>query len=174
MLLDSNGAPVTLFEVQDLSREAQRLQHCGFSGPVPTSWTEGLNVDQVDRTALTRELQRVILITEHNSEVNASNHTPPLWKEDWQRIPLNGGKSQESFLHECIERVVAAYWEVVSTMVLNGRNDRDITAECQDWIQTGLPSVDIRWIPLWIGPLPGHWLGSGRLALSSNLLKENS
>ena len=31
--------------------------------------------------------------------------------------------------------------------------------------------MDIGWIPLWIGPLPGHWLGSGRLALSFYPLK---
>ena len=72
-----------------------------------------------------------------------AHHTPPLREEDWQRIPLNGGKSQEPFLRECIERVVAAYWEVVSTMVSNGRDDRDMTpAECQAWIQTGLARAD--------------------------------
>ena len=58
-----------------------------------------------------REPQGLILVTEHNAEVNAgftvlrgSNHTPPLREEDWQRIPLNGGVSQEPFLRECIER----------------------------------------------------------------------
>ena len=73
VLLDSDCVPVTLFEVEDLWREAQRLQHCGFPGPVPTSsWAGGLNVDQVDQTALTdREPEGVILVTEHNAEVNA-------------------------------------------------------------------------------------------------------
>ena len=130
-------------------------------------------VDQVDRTALTdREPQGVILVTEHNAEVNAgftvlrgSNHTPPLREEDWQRIPLNGGKSQEPFLRECIERVVAAYWEVVSTMVSNGRDDRDMTpAECQAWIQTGLAlapfsghrmDTSLDWAVAW--SLVGEW-----------------
>ena len=37
VLLDSDCVPVTLFEVEDLWREAQRLQHSGFPGPVPTS-----------------------------------------------------------------------------------------------------------------------------------------
>ena len=36
VLLDSDCVPVTLFEVEDLWQEAQRLQHCGFPGPVPT------------------------------------------------------------------------------------------------------------------------------------------
>ena len=126
-----------------------------FPGPVPTSsWAGGLNLDQVDQTALTdREPQGVILVTKHNAEANAgftvlrgSNHTPPLREEDWQRIPLNGGVSQEPFLRECIERVVAAYWEVVSTMVSNGRDDRDMTpAECQAWIQTGVGSGTLLW-----------------------------
>ena len=127
-----------------------------------SSWAGGLNLDQVDQTALTdREPQGVILVTEHNAEVNAgftvlrgSNHTPPLREEDWQRIPLNGGVSQEPFLRECIERVVAAYWEVVSTMVSNGRDDRDMTpAECQAWIQTGLA----------LAPFCGHRMDTSRL-----------
>ena len=186
VLLDSDCVPVTLFEVEDLWREAQRLQHSGFPGPVPTnSWAGGLNLDQVDQTALTdREPQGVILVTEHNAEVNAgftvlrgSNHIPPLREEDWRRIPLNGGVSQEPVLHEYIERVVAAYWEVVSTMVSNGRDDRDMTpAECQAWIQTGLalaPFCGHRMDTSLIGPLPGHWWGSGRLGLSFCPLKEN-
>ena len=42
--------------------------------------------------------QGVILVTEHNAEVNAgfavlreSNHAPPLLEEDWQSIPLGSG-----------------------------------------------------------------------------------
>ena len=43
VLLDSDCVPVTLFEVEDLWREAQRLQHSGFPGPVPTSsWAGGI------------------------------------------------------------------------------------------------------------------------------------
>ena len=113
MLLDSDCVPVTLFEVEDLWREAQRLQHSGFPG---------------------------------------------------RRIPLNG-VSQEPVLHEYIERVVAAYWEVVSTMVSNGRDDRDMTpAECQAWIQTGLAlapfcghrmDTSLDWAVAW--SLVGEW-----------------
>ena len=46
--------------------------------------------------------QGVILVTEHNAEVNAgfavlrgSNHAPPLLEEDWQSIPLGSGESQD-------------------------------------------------------------------------------
>ena len=109
MLLDSDCVPVTLFEVEDLWQEAQRLQHCGLPGPVPTSsWAGGLNSDQVDQTALPKpKPQGVILVTEHNAEVNAgfavlrgSNHAPPLLEEDWQRIPLHSGVSQEPVIGE--------------------------------------------------------------------------
>ena len=51
VLLDSDCVPVTLFEVEDLWQEAQRLQHSGFPGPVPTSsCAGGLNLDQVDQS----------------------------------------------------------------------------------------------------------------------------
>ena len=101
VLLDSDRVPVTLFEVEDLWREALRLQQSGFPGPVPTSrWAGGVNSDQVDQMALPdRKLQSVVLVTEHNAEVNAgfavlrgSNHAPLLREEDWQRIPLKVGE----------------------------------------------------------------------------------
>ena len=174
VLLDSDCVPVTLFEVEDLWREALRLQHSGFPGPVPTSsWAGGVNSDQVDQMALPdRKPQGVILVTEHNAEVNAgfavlrgSNHAPPLREEDWQRIPLKVGESHEPVLREYREKLVATYWEVVSTMVSNGRDDRDMTpAECQAWIQTGLAlapfcghmmDTSLDWAVAW--SLIGEW-----------------
>ena len=51
VLLDSDCVPVTLFEVEDLWQEAQRLQHSGFPGLVPTSsCAGGLNLDPTDQT----------------------------------------------------------------------------------------------------------------------------
>ena len=45
----SDCIPVTLLEVEDLWQEAQRLQHSGFPGPVPTSsCAGGLNLDRTD------------------------------------------------------------------------------------------------------------------------------
>ena len=62
-----------------------------------------------------------------------------LVEEDWQRIPLNSGESHEPVMCEHREKLVAEYWKVVSTMVSNGRDDRDMTlSECQAWILTGL------------------------------------
>ena len=44
----------------------------------------------------------MILVTEHNAEVNAgfvvlrgSNHAPPLLEADWQSIPLGPGDMQD-------------------------------------------------------------------------------
>ena len=56
-----------------LSRFLKLKQHCGFPGPVPTSsWAGGLNSDQVDQTTLPKpKPEGVILVTEHNAEVNA-------------------------------------------------------------------------------------------------------
>ena len=126
VLLDSDCVPVTLFEVEDLWQEAQRLQHSGFPGPVPTSsCAGGLNLDQTDQTPppkLPKE-QGVILVTEHNAGVNAgfvvlrgSNHAPPLLEADWQSIPLGPGDMQDLAIGNNRQRLVSAYWQLVSTM----------------------------------------------------------
>ena len=127
VLLDSDCVPVTLFEVEDLWQEAQRLQHSGFPGPVPTSsCAGGLNLDQADQTPPPKspKEQGVILVTEHNAEVNAgfvvlrgSNHAPPLLEADWQSIPLGPGDMQDQAISKYRQRLVSAYWQLVSTMM---------------------------------------------------------
>ena len=175
VLLDSDCVPVTLFEVEDLWQEAQRLQHSGFPGPVPTSsCAGGLNLDQADQTPppkLPKE-QGVILVTEHNAEVNAgfvvlrgSNHAPPLLEADWQSIPLGPGDMQDLAIGKYRQRLVSAYWQLVSTMVSHERDDRDMTpTECQAWIQTGLAltpfcghimNTSLEWAVAW--SLVGEW-----------------
>ena len=175
VLLDSDCVPVTLFEVEDLWQEAQRLQHCGFPGPVPTSsCAGGLNLDQADQSPLPKspKEQGVILVTEHNAEVNAgfvvlrgSNHAPPLLEADWQSIPLGPGDLQELAIGKYQQRLVSAYWQLVSTMVSHGRDDRNMTpTECQAWIQTGLAltpfcghvmNTSLEWAVAW--SLVGEW-----------------
>ena len=174
VLLDSDCVPVTLFEVEDLWQEAQRLQHCGFPGPVPTSsWAGGLNSDQQDQPTLRKpKEQGVILVTEHNAEVNAgfavlrgSNHAPPLLEEDWQSIPLGSGESQDLAIRKYKQKLVSEYWKVVATMVSHRRDDRDMTqSECQAWIQTGLAlapfcghmmNTSLEWAVAW--SLVGEW-----------------
>ena len=172
VLLDSDCVPVTLFEVEDLWQEAQRLQHSGFPGPVPTSsCAGGLNLDQVDQSTQPKpKEQGVILVTEHNAEVNAgfavlrgSNHAP--LEEDWQSIPLGPGDSQDLAIGKYQQRLVSAYWQLVSTMVSHGRDDRNMTpSECQAWIQTGLAltpfcghvmNTSLEWAVAW--SLVGEW-----------------
>ena len=116
-------------------------------GPVPTSsCAGGLNPDQVDQSTQPKpKVQGVILVTEHNAEVNAgfavlrrSNHAPPLLEEDWQSIPLGSGDSQDHAIRKYKQKLVSVYWKLVSTMVSHGRDDRDMTpSECQAWRQTG-------------------------------------
>ena len=105
VLLDSDCVPVTLFEVEDLWQEAQRLQPNGFPGATTTSSCAGdLNLDSTDQTPAPKvpKEQGVILVTEHNAEVNAgfvvlrgSKHDPLLLEADWQSIPLGPGDMQD-------------------------------------------------------------------------------
>ena len=90
---------------------------------------------------------------------------PPLLEEDWQRIPLHSGEPQEPVIGEYRKKLVAAYWKLVSTMVSNGRDDRNMTpSECQAWIQTGLAlapfcghamDTSLDWAVAW--SLIGEW-----------------
>ena len=133
----------------------------------------GLNSGQVDQATQPKpEKQGVILVTEHNAEVNAgfavlqgSNHAPPLLEEDWQSIPLGSGESQDLVIREYRKKLVAEYWKLVSTMVSHGRDDKNMTpSECQAWIQTGLAltpfcghvmNTSLEWAVAW--SLVGEW-----------------
>ena len=168
VLPDSDCVPVTLFEVEDLWQEAQRLQHSGFRGPVPTSsCAGGLNLDQTDQTSTPKvpKEQGVILVTEHNAEVNAGFVAPPLLEADWQSIPLGPGDLQDRAIGKYRQRLVSAYWQLVSKLVSHGRDDRDMTpTECRAWIQTGLAltpfcghimNTSMEWAVAW--SLVGEW-----------------
>ena len=133
----------------------------------------GLNLDQVDQSTQPKpKEQGVILVTEHNAEVNAgfavlrgSNHGPPLLEEDWQSIPLGPGDSQDLAIRKFKQKLVSDCWQLVSTMVSHGREDRDMTpSECQAWIQTGLAltpfcghvmNTSLEWAVTW--SLVGEW-----------------
>ena len=145
VLLDSDCVPVTLlFEVEDLWQEAQRLQPHGPPCEATTSsCAGGMNVDspgQAHGPPFPIE-QGVILVTEHNAELNAgfvvllgSNHVPLSSEEDWQNIPLGQGDKQEQAI-ATYQQVLSAYWQLVSQMTSHGRDDRDMTPEeCRAWI----------------------------------------
>ena len=105
VLLDSDCVPVTLFEVEDLWQKAQRLRPHGPPCEAATISCAGeMNLDSLGQAdgPLSPIEQGVILVTEHNAELNAgfvvllgSNHAPPLLEDDWQNIPLGQGDKQE-------------------------------------------------------------------------------
>ena len=106
-----------------------------------------LNSDQVDQTALPKpKPQGVILVTEHNAEVNArfavlrsSNHAPPLLEEDWQKNTTQLRWIPRVCYRRVQEEIGRCMLEVGLHKVSNGRDDRNMTpSECQAWIQTGL------------------------------------
>ena len=110
--------------------------HSGFPGPVPTStWAGGLNSDQVDQTALPdRKPQGVILVTEHNDRSQCGVCSPAGLQScssaSGGRLAAHTSSTLANpmslFFANIKEKLVATYWEVVSTMVSNGRDDRDI------------------------------------------------
>ena len=91
--------------------------------------------------------------------LRGSNHAPPLLEEDWQSIPLGPGDSQDLAIGKYRQRLVSTYWQLVSTMVSHGRDDRNMTpSECQAWIQTRLaltPFCGLEWAVAW--SLVGEW-----------------
>ena len=97
--------------------------------------------------------------------LRGSNHAPPLLEEDWQSIPLGPGDSQDLAIGKYRQRLVSTYWQLVSTMVSHGRDDRNMTpSECQAWIQTGLAltpfcghvmNTSLEWAVAW--SLVGEW-----------------
>ena len=97
--------------------------------------------------------------------LRGSNHAPPLLEEDWQSIPLGSGDSKDLVIRKYQQKLVSAYWNLVSTMVSHGRDDRDMSpSECQAWIQTGLAltpfcghvmNSSLEWAVAW--SLVGEW-----------------
>ena len=169
------ASSVTLFEVEDLWQEAQRLQPHGLPGETTTSSCAGeMNLEPSGqaRDPPAPKKQGVILVTEHNAEVNAgfvvlrgSDHAPPLSETDWQSIPLGPENRQERAIANYQQVLVSAYWQLVSEMSSHRRDDRDMTPEeCRAWIQTGLAltpfcgyimNASLEWAVAW--SLVGEW-----------------
>ena len=175
VLLDSDCVPVTLFEVGDLWKEVQVVRPHGLPCEAATSSCAGeVNLDpQVQASGpLPPVGQGVLLVTEHNAEVNAgfvvlfgSNHDSPLSEDEWQNIPLAPCDKQEQAIAKYQQVLVCAYWQLVSQMTSHGRDDRDMTPEeCRAWIQTGLAltpfcgcimNTSLEWTVAW--SLVGEW-----------------
>lgn len=102
--------------------------------------------------------QELLLVTEYKSESNAgfvvlfgSDHTPIITQADWRSILVTKGEDCSRVICRLRDKVVEAYWQLVRTMVNNGRNDRHMSREaCHAWVQTGLG----------LAPFCGHHMDS--------------
>ena len=157
VLLDSDCVPVTLFEVADLWKELSLLRtglkHATVSsrrGSGPRETSESVPKASKlshDRWQLQIIGQGVLLVTEHNAEVNAgfivafaSSHKSAVAEDRWRRISGVIGSAQEAEVlqHEA-DRLAHLYWDYVHDFLATRRPLEEIdSAECAAWIQTGL------------------------------------
>ena len=149
ILLDSDCVPVTLFETADLWKEAHLVRVSGHPCEGTTGAYAGdpedvrnlANIDDVPPVG-----QGVLLVTEHNAEVNAgfivlfgSSHAPVVTAREIAAIPLIKGSKRDLAIQALQPRLVEAYWQRVIEMVGNDRDEGDMSAEeCQAWVQSGL------------------------------------
>ena len=157
MLLDSDCVPVTLFEVSDLWKELSLLRD-GLT-PTTTSSPKGhmasASSESVPKASKLSHGkwkhqvigQGVLLVTEHNAEVNAgsivafaSSHSSVVpemrWRKLLQAIELGVGNE---ILQQEASRLTDLYWEYTNEFLSTRRPLHEIdSAECSAWIQTGL------------------------------------
>ena len=173
VLIDHDCIPVTLFEVRDLWREAHLAKvsglPCGDAG-VCTGYPSH-EKPLVDFDSVPELGQGLLLVTEHNAEINAgfivlfgSDHSPIVTEEDWRSIPVAQGEDYNRVINRLQHKVEEAYWQLVQKMVSNGRNFHHMTREeCQAWVQTGLA----------LTPFCGHHMDSSlELAVAWSLIGE--
>ena len=157
VLLDSDCVPIILFEVADLWKEVSLLQN-GLDKSSQTSQNEvtsGLSSDEsalkapklaVDHWHHQEIGQGILLVTEHNAEINAgfivafaSSHAPPVEEDRWRLIsdapqPLQSG----TMLQQEAERLEQLYWAHVIEFLGTRRPVDDMNAqECAAWVQCG-------------------------------------
>ena len=157
VLLDSDGAPVKLFEVADLWKEISLLQngltHATPSfpkGPVSSETSESVpKASKLSHDRWQHQIigQGVLLVTEHNAEVNAgfivafaSSHRPALTENRWREVSEAKGTAQEAnVLQQEADRLANLYWGYVNDFLASRRSLDEIdSAECAAWVQTGL------------------------------------
>ena len=157
VLLDSDCVPVTLFEVADLWKELSLLRtglnHATVSsrrGSVPKETSESVSkASKLSHDRWQHQIigQGVLLVTEHNAEVNAgfivafaSSHKSAVTEDRWRRISGVIGSAQEAEVlqHEA-DRLTHLYWNYVHDFLATRRPLEEIdSAECAAWVQTGL------------------------------------
>ena len=157
VLLDSDCVPVTLFEVADLWKELSLVRD-GLT-PITTSSSKGQTASASDESVpkaskLSHDQwkhqtigQGVLLVTEHNAEVNAgfivafaSSHSSVIPEQRWRELlqALELGVDTDILQREAT-RIADFYWYYTGEFLSTRRPLKEIdSTECSAWIQTGL------------------------------------
>ena len=132
VLLDSDCVPITLFEVADLWKEISLLQN-GLTRAAaccpPESHSAGSEESAAKASRLSRDRwhhqvigQGVLLVTEHNAEINAgfivafaSCHKTAVQEDRWRRISDACRSPQNlELIQDEASRLANLYWDYVS------------------------------------------------------------
>ena len=148
VLLDSDCLPITLFEIQDLWKEARlglgRESHASSDEHT----AKASRSDNPTRDPLQVD-QGVLLVTEHNAEINAgfivvfaSKHSSPvsrtLWKALWDAKIAQDPQSAQ-LTHAEGTKLANQYWGFVETLLATVVPPAEMNEEeCGLWIQSGL------------------------------------
>ena len=187
VLLDSDCVPVTLFEVADLWKEISLLQnglvHATAScpeDPVPGGARESVTkASKLSHDRWHHQIigQGVLLVTEHNAEVNAgfivafaSSHRSAVREDQWKQISEACSSTQEiNLLQHEADRLANLYWDYVSDFLDSRRPLAELdSVECAAWVQSGLALAPFAgcvtkytcdWTIAW--SLIGEWTSSG-------------
>ena len=161
VLLDSDCVPVTLFEVADLWKEFSLLQN-GLTRAAATSSQESQSAASEESAPKASKLSRdrwhhqvigqgVLLVTEHNAEINAgfivafaSSHKTSVQEDRWRRI------SDASLLRTwCLFRMKQTGWPIyIGSMLVTSLTHADLSVISV--LLSALPgcSLDLLWLHL--------------------------
>ena len=159
VLLDSDCVPVTRFEVADIWKEVSLIRHPCAECPQPIQPTNAGPPHEFTESAPkapkiegkdlqhTQVGQGVLLVTEHNAEINAgfivefgSQHEPPLDDARWNRISAaTKADDKESLLLSEADRLEQLYWAKAQDFLATRKATKYMTpSECAVWVQSGL------------------------------------
>ena len=156
VLLDSDCVPITLFEVADLWKEISLVQNgltgvgtCSPSDHSKVTEESAAKASKISRDRWQSQVigQGVLLVTEHNAEINAgfivafaSSHRAAVQEDRWVRISDACHSPQNlDLLQAEANRLAALYWDYVSDFLDTRRPLEEVSAkECAAWVQSGL------------------------------------
>ena len=154
VLLDSDCLPVTLFEVGDLWKEAMLgLDEHFKDNRSAQGSTEGTQPKAHRSSCPNRDPyqvgQGVLLVTEHNAEINAgfivvfaSKHTSPVGRRKWlalQESRVEGHPRRDEELAKEGDRLTQVYWAFIEQLLSTAVPASNMSEEeCGHWVQSGL------------------------------------